>query len=158
MLNRKLPFRVFWHATACRWVSACRRVDGPWYCRWTVVLSTEPGTFIFKRQETRHGVQFSWRLLDPWRRVHSKRRQLLALRNCVTSQKTPILNRKAKTAQILYKVVSAEAILYASHYRSDFPYSQPLAVQDGVQKHVSLETAMAQSVWLYVLDGQQSTD
>jgi hypothetical protein len=27
-----------------------------------------------------------------------------------------MLNRKAKTAQILYTVVSAEAILYASHF------------------------------------------
>lgn len=62
--------------------------------------------------------------------VHSKRRQLLALRNCVTSQKTPIFNRKAKTAQIWHKVVSAEAILYASRFvASLFAGTSPIASQ-----------------------------
>jgi hypothetical protein len=65
--------------------------------------------------------------------VHSKRRQLLALRNCATSQKTPLLNSKAKTAKILHKV-SAEVVLIPAtswcYYRRDFPCSQPLAIQD----------------------------
>jgi len=119
----------------CRWTLVLSMdpgtVDGSWYCRWTLVLSMDPGTFFYlqaTRNQTLCSVFLDCLILED--EVHSKRRQLLAPRNCVTTQKTPILNRKAKTAQILYKVVSAEAILYASHYRRDFPYSQPLAVQD----------------------------
>jgi len=75
------------------------------------------GTWYFYIQGTRNQARCSFLLecMILEGEIHSKRRQLLVLWNCVTSQKTPLLNRKAKTAEFFLYSVSWSSS-YASHF------------------------------------------
>ena len=111
MLNRKLTFRVFWHATVRR-----QRVDGRWY-------------FFYLQapiNQARCSVFLDCLILAD--EVHSKRRQLLALPSDTAShpRRHQSSTERLRQLKFWYKVASVEAILYASHYCRDFRYSQPL--------------------------------